>query len=139
MTHSDLLAAMLAPSVAGDTLEARRIFIRGLVLDIVIGVHAHEQVRTQQVAIDVDLYLSPVPPPRRDALEEVLNYEEVRDAVRQIAFRERFKLLESLAERVAAECLANFGVTGVRIAIEKLEIFEDAKGVGFELIRFKST
>ncbi len=139
MTHSDLLAAMLAPSVAGDTLEARRIFIRGLVLDIVIGVHAHEQVRTQQVAIDVDLYLAPVPPPSRDALEEVLNYEEVREAVRQIALRERFKLLESLAERVAAECLANFGVTGVRVGIEKLEIFEDAKGVGFELIRFKST
>ena len=57
MNQNDILTRLLAPGVVGEVLEARRIFIRGLVLDMVIGVHAHEQVRTQKVAIDVDLFL----------------------------------------------------------------------------------
>ena len=135
MTQNDILAGLLTPGAVGDVLEARRIFIRGLVLDIVIGVHAHEQVRTQKVALDVDLFLEPGPPPVHDALDEVLDYDQVRERVREVALNERFKLQESLAERVAEVCLAISGVRGVRIQTEKLEIFEDARGVGFELVR----
>ena len=138
MNQNDILTRLLAPGVVGEVLEARRIFIRGLVLDMVIGVHAHEQVRTQKVAIDVDLFLEPGPPPVRDALDEVLDYDQVRERVREVALDERFKLQESLAERVAEVCLAIAGVHGVRIQIEKLEIFEDARGVGFELMRLKT-
>ncbi len=138
MNEIDLHARLLAPARAGDMLESRRIFIRGLVLDLLIGVHAHEQVRTQKVAIDVDLYLEPGPPPLRDALEEVLDYEQVRERVREVASGEPVKLQETLVERIAEVCLAIEGVRGVRIAMEKLEIFEDARGVGFELVRLKA-
>ncbi len=138
MNENDLHARLLAPGLVGDVLESRRIFIRGLVLDLQIGVHAHEQVRAQKVAIDVELYLEPGPPPVRDALVEVLDYDQVRERVREVALAERVKLQETLVERIAEVCLAMDGVRGVRIATEKLEVFEDARGVGYELVRLKA-
>ena len=48
--------------------------------------------------------------------------------------RER-KLVETLAERIAEQCLADLRVQIARIRVEKLDVFADVGSVGVEIVR----
>jgi len=47
-------------------------------------------------------------------------------------------LVETLAERIAALCLADARVSSVRVRVEKLDIYEQADSVGVEIERLQS-
>ena len=44
-------------------------------------------------------------------------------------------LIETLAERIAAECLNHYTVVSAKVKIEKPDIFPDAATVGIEIER----
>lgn len=56
-------------------------------------------------------------------------------AIRSIAAAEHIDLCEGLAERIANACFADPRVAHVRVAVEKLDVFPDAEGVGAILER----
>jgi dihydroneopterin aldolase len=113
----------------------RHVFIRDLMLSCKIGVHRHEQTRTQRVRINLDLAVRD----DRDLLDDLANvvcYERITDAVRVLVSGRHIKLLETLAEEVAGICLEDARVRSVRVRVEKLDIFPDATSVGVEIERF---
>ncbi|MBB3172766.1 dihydroneopterin aldolase [Endobacter medicaginis] len=119
----------------------RTVFLRDMMLAAQIGVYAHEHGRTQRIR--VNLWLEVDDPeaaagrlaPGPDHLERVLDYEAVVVMVRDIVARGHVRLVETLAERVAAGCLADPRVSKVRVRIEKLDVFPELESVGIEIIR----
>jgi 7,8-dihydroneopterin aldolase/epimerase/oxygenase len=109
----------------------RTVFLRDMMLAAQIGVYAHEHGRTQRIR--VNLWLEVDDPeaaagrlaPGPDHLERVLD----------IVARGHVRLVETLAERVAAGCLADPRVSKVRVRIEKLDVFPELESVGIEIIR----
>ena len=70
-----------------------------------------------------------------DTVDSVLSYENIVKAVRAIVAASHFHLIETLAEKVAAECLTHYTVSSVKVKIEKPDIFPDAATVGIEIER----
>jgi dihydroneopterin aldolase len=111
-----------------------RVFVRDLVLDCSIGVHGHERRANQRVRINVDLDVN-APPAAGDSLAEVVDYERVVDGIRRFARAGHVNLVETLAERIAAFCLADPRVALARVRVEKIDVFPDAAAVGVEIVR----
>jgi len=112
-----------------------RIFIRDLEMIASVGVHEFEKVRPQRIRVSIDLIVGPRPPDATDTVDTVLSYENIVKAVRAIVAASHFHLIESLAEKVAAECLTHYTVSSVKVKIEKPDIFPDAATVGIEIER----
>ncbi len=116
----------------------RRVFLRDMVLLASIGVYPHEHGSTQRVRINVDLAVHEADD-RRDRLDRVVDYEKVAERVRAIVTAGHIQLVETLAERIAADCLADPRVLRARIRIEKLDVFADVGSVGVEVERCNSS
>lgn len=119
----------------------RHVFLRDMVLPASVGVHAFEKDAAQRIRINVDLGVDddPLAAPGADQLSRVVDYEEVARAVRGIIASGHVNLVETLAERIAANCLQDARVAVVRVRIEKLDIFPDTQAVGVEIERVRST
>ncbi len=120
--------------IADADAGLRHVFLRDLVVDASIGVYPHEHGARQRIRINVDLGVVDHPP-ATDRLEHVVDYEAVANRVRHVATARHINLVETLAERIAAECLVDQRVLLARIRVEKLDVFADMVAVGVEVER----
>jgi dihydroneopterin aldolase len=125
--------------IADAAAGLRHVFVRDLVVDCAIGVHAHEKGRTQRVRINVDLGVLEGEAPHKDRLRNVVCYEDIVARIRGIVADGHINLVETLAERIAAVCLQNPQCRSARVRVEKLDVFADASSVGVEIERFASS
>ena len=119
--------------IADATRAIRHVFIRDLLLDAQIGVHAHEKGAAQPIRVNVDLTVSEAA--HGDQLANVVCYEDVVNQIKAIVVERHLNLVETLAERIAAACLADPRVKVARIRIEKLNAIREAVSVGVEIER----
>ena len=108
-----------------------RVFVRGLRLDIEIGVHLHEHGRVQPVLLDVELDLPSAPVHR---LADTVNYEAVVERARAIAAEGHIMLVEAYAERLAQALFEDPRLLRVKVRVEKPEALPQAAGAGVELV-----
>ncbi len=121
--------------IADATRAVRHVFVRDLRLGAHIGIHRHEEGRPQPIRINIDLTVLEGAEPVADRLSEVVDYEQVVNGIRAIVNAGHVKLVETLAERIAAFALEDARVRAVRVRVEKLEILADAASVGVEIER----
>jgi 7,8-dihydroneopterin aldolase/epimerase/oxygenase len=126
--HANALSPQAEPVGARYTVT-----VRGLVLMCSIGIRARERERRQRVRISVDLVAIDAFP--GDERRRVINYEKIVAAIREIAHAGHIDLCESLGERICTACFADPRVEWVRVWVEKLDVFDDAEGVGAVLER----
>jgi dihydroneopterin aldolase len=98
-----------------------------------LGIHPHEA-EPQRVRLTIEMSASYPEAPRADAIEEVLDYDFVREGVLALAAGPGFALQETLVDAVAALCLADARVRQVRVRSMKLDVYPDAR-VGCEVVR----
>ncbi len=125
----------LQPRIADGRNAIRHVFIRDLVLSCRIGVHRHEQGSSQRVRINLDLAVGDERA-LHDDLANVVCYERIADGVRELIGGRHIRLVETLAEEIAAFCLVDRRVRSARVRVEKLDVFRDAGSVGVEIERF---
>lgn len=100
----------------GDT-----IFVNDFVIDCNVGVYAEEQGVTQKVRFTVEARLAKGVFSVDDAMVEVPSYADIIDSIVALARGGHINLVETFAERIAADCLADKRITAVRVKLEKLE------------------
>lgn len=98
-----------------------------------LGIHPHE-VAPQSVSLSVAMTVTYPAPPSADRIEDVLDYDFLREGILALARGPGFALQESLCEAVAALCLADPRVTVVRVRSTKTDIYPDAR-IGCEIER----
>ena len=111
------------------------VIVRGLVVMCSIGIRPEEQGTSQRVRVSVELTAPADAPFPGENRRRVINYEKVVAAIRGIAASGHIDLCEGFAAKVADACFADPRVGHVRIAVEKLDVFADAEGVGAVLER----
>lgn len=118
--------------------HCRRIFLREVLLDANIGIHDFERKGAQRLVINVDIFVPlAVSTPRHDRISEVLDYDFVRLAIRRRIEQGHINLQETLVDDIAQALLVHPGVTAVRVASEKPDVYEDVEAVGVEVFRFR--
>lgn len=114
---------------------ARHLLVRDLVLRARIGVHPHEHQAPQRVRLNLDLEVAESGPPLADDLARVVDYEALIERVRRLVASRHVKLVETLAEQIAALCLDDLRVRSARVRVEKLDAIRGAAAVGVEIER----
>ncbi len=129
------------PRLAGRGV--RHVFVRDMVMAASIGVYPHEHAAPQRIRVSVDLGVTEDAGGAgrsragvgRDELSRVLDYEAVAGSIRAVVAAGHVMLVETLAERLAENCLRDERVAVVRIRVEKLDVFDDVGSVGVEIER----
>lgn len=118
--------------------DVRKIFFRNLQVDIHMGVHAHEQGRTQPLSINIVLYMRADTAPQTDSFAEVFDYDQIRTEVLALAGARHINLQETLVEQIASYVLAFEQVLAIRVSTEKTDVYPDCDSVGYELTRIRA-
>jgi dihydroneopterin aldolase len=115
----------------------RRVFLRDLVMMAHIGVYPHEEGVQQRVRVNIEFGVRDEAGLAigRDDLSRTVSYERVVQLVRRIIDEGHVRLVETLAERIAAGVLADLRVRVVRVRVEKLDVFAELDSVGVEIER----
>lgn len=128
-------AEIPVPAFAEASQPARRVFVRDLLLDALIGIYPEERVKSQKILINLELWVAETPgePPR--SYDEVVCYELLVKRTKALLAEGHVDLVETLAEKLASLCLADERVLRTRVRVEKPEVIAEAAGVGVEIER----
>ncbi len=125
--------------IADARRRIRHVFVRDLELNANIGVYHREKGQLQPVRINVDLTVEETEGEVDDKLANVVDYGAVVDGIKDILAGGHLNLVETLAEKIAAHCLADARVRVARVRIEKLKVIAEAHSVGVEIEREAGT
>lgn len=111
------------------------VFIEGLRIDALIGVHDRERHAPQPLIFDIRMHFDNRIAASSDTLADALDYEAVSLRLADYIAQTRFMLVETLAECCADLILAEFGARGVRLKLGKPDALANASAVGVEIQR----
>lgn len=106
------------------------VFIRGMKLEMVIGVDADELNVYQTIEFDVDIWPSRVKPVGSDDVSDVISYADIFRDFQTIAKASKVRLLETFGENMAGYLLDKYPVRRVRICMTKRNKFSNVLGSG---------
>lgn len=115
------------------------IFVHGLTVECVIGVWEWERRIKQKIEIDLDIAADIRSAAANDQLEATVNYKAIAKKVISYVEQSEYKLVETLAERIAGILVDEFTVPWCRVKINKGRAVRGARSVGVVIERGKST
>lgn len=119
--------------------NCRRLFLKDFVVNMNIGIHEFEKKGEQRVIVNVDLYvLLEHNTPTRDELNEVVDYDFMRQTIRDIISAGHIHLQETLCDEIARRMLAHPLVQATRVSTEKPDVYPDCSGVGVEVFHMRT-
>jgi 7,8-dihydroneopterin aldolase/epimerase/oxygenase len=93
--------------------------IRDLRVSAVIGVHDWEREIEQTLVFAVDMAADVAKAAASDDIKDALDYAAVAQTVTDVVTRGEFQLIETAAERVARQLLADYPLGWVRVEVAK--------------------
>jgi dihydroneopterin aldolase len=112
------------------------IFIEALEFYGYHGLFDSEQAVGHRYVVDVELSTDTSLAGRTDNLHDTIDYAAVAKRIVAIGIGEKYRLIESLAERIAAVLLDEFSVTAVKVRLKKISppfnVIANAVGVDIE-------
>jgi 7,8-dihydroneopterin aldolase/epimerase/oxygenase len=112
----------------------RRLFIRNLKVNVRIGVHDFELLEAQPMLFNADIYaLKSMTTSTRDNIEDVLDYDFMRQTILTLCSGKHISLQETLCDDIAKALLTHQNVHHVRVSTQKVNVYPDCDGVGVEV------
>ncbi len=121
-----------------DLEKCRRLFLKNYEISMNIGVHDFEKKGEQRVIVNVDLYVPlEMNTPSQDQLEEVVDYDFMRQTIADVISGGHIHLQETLCDEIVKRMLAHPRVHATRVSTEKPDVYPDCNGVGVEVFQSK--
>ena len=114
------------------------IFLHGLTAECIIGFIDWERRVRQTVVLDLEMPVDCRAAARSDNVADTLDYKKVAKSVLAFVAASEFKLVETLAHRVALLILAEFQVDWVRISLNKPGAIRNSRDVGVVIERTRA-
>lgn len=116
----------------------RRIIVEGFEIAGSVGVYEHERQARQPLVVSLVLSVRDEYDGVSDRLADVYDYDLAIKAIRDAVENGHIDLLETLAERIAQACLADYRVLSVDVRVEKPAILPSCRSVGIEIRRTRN-
>jgi len=112
-----------------------RIYVRDLQLRCIIGIYPQERKDRQDVIVNLVLEGPFSEAARTDNIEHTANYKTITKQIIQLVEESEFFLIETLAERISAVCLADPRVFKATVTLDKPGALRFARSVAVEISR----
>ena len=116
----------------------RKILIKDLLLNMLIGIHSFEKKKKQRVKFNLVININQNLVPNDKDLKSIVNYEQVIKVINKIIARKHYPLLETLAEKIFDKLFENMRIKKILLRIEKLDVIKNTTSVGIELEKTRS-
>ncbi len=116
--------------------RTRKIVLQDYELPVDIGFHDFEIGNPQRLFVTVEVWLDEAAFAEEDVEAAAWDYDFLRNEIGAIAGSRRFNLQETLARAIYDLVAARRGVTALRVATRKPDIYPDCAGVGVDLSSF---
>ena len=116
----------------------RKVLIRDLVLNMLVGIHNFEKKKKQRVRFNLVINVDQNLIPSDKNLKSIVNYEQVIKTITKITSRKHYPLLETLAEKIFSKLFENMRIKKILLRIEKLDVIKNTTSVGIELEKTRS-
>jgi dihydroneopterin aldolase len=111
------------------------VFVRGLEVECIIGLIDWERRIKQKVVIDLELPIDCARAAVSDDVVDTLDCLSVASLVREFVGQSQFKLVETMAHRLALLLLEKFDMEWVRLSINKPGAVRGSRDVGVSIER----
>lgn len=111
------------------------VYIRGLEVRSILGIHDWERRERQTIRIDVEMATDVRPAAASESIEDALDYRAVAKAVLAHVEEHHYFLVETLAERLAELIRTRFHVPWVRLRVGKPGAVRFSEEVGVVIER----
>ena len=115
-----------------------RIFLRGLTAECVIGFIDWERRVKQTVVVDLELPVDCRQAAVSDDVTDTVDYKKVSKRVLAFIEASEFKLVETLAQRLAMLILEEFTIEWIRLSINKPGAIRNSRDVGVSIERSRA-
>ncbi len=112
-----------------------KIFIRGLTVETLIGLHAWEQRTPRPLIFDLELGTDIREAASSDNVRDAIDYQAVSEAVAKFTQENPVGLLETLAERLSRQLFRQFPILSLKLSINKPGAVAGVKAMGVEIDR----
>ena len=116
-----------------------QILIKDLLARGVIGITERERERPQDILINVILFTDIHRAAETDRIEDCVDYSKIAKILFAHVETANRHTVEALVSDLANLCLAEAGVQGVRVRVEKPGAVRFARSVGVEIERFNKS
>lgn len=111
------------------------LYIRNLKVDAVVGIFSWEKRIRQPLHLDLEIAIDIRKAAATDDIQYALDYKTVSTRLTQFISQSEWHLIETLAEKIAALLMAEFGVTWLRLKLSKPAALPTADSVGLMIER----
>jgi dihydroneopterin aldolase len=115
------------------------VFLRGLAIETTIGFFEWERLVKQTVVVDLEI---PVDCARAAASDEVVDttdYKSMAKRTIQFVGDAQFKLVETLAHKLAMTLLEEFGLAWIKLSLNKPGAIRGSRDVGVKIERRRAS
>ena len=112
-----------------------KIFIRGLTVETLIGIHAWEQRTPRPLIFDLELGTDIREAASSDNVRDAVDYQAVSEAVAKFTQENPVGLLETLAERLSRQLFRQVPILSLKLSINKPGAVAGVKAMGVEIDR----
>jgi dihydroneopterin aldolase len=112
-----------------------KIFLSSLSIECVVGIWEWERRVKQTVIIDLEMAADIRKAASTDRIEDTIDYKKVTKRLLAFVGDSQFHLVETLTERIAELIVTEFGVTWVKVRLNKRGAIRGARDVGIEIER----
>jgi 7,8-dihydroneopterin aldolase/epimerase/oxygenase len=112
-----------------------KIFLTALNVECIVGIWEWERRVKQTVIIDVELAADIRRAAASDSIEDTIDYKRVAKRLLAFVGESQFQLVETLTEQIARVIVTEFGVSWVKVRLNKRGAIRGARDVGIEIER----
>ena len=116
----------------------KKVLIKDLVLDLMLGYYDFEKIKTQKVKFSLEVDYEDKKPSNDKDLKSIVNYAKIVKLIKKLVKNKHYNFLETLAEDVFDELFKDKRIDKISLRIEKLEIMKDCSSVGIQISKKRS-
>ena len=113
----------------------KKVIIKDLLLNFVIGYYSAEKVKKQNVKFNIELNYTDQKNLNDKDIKSIVDYGTIIKVLKNMTKNKHYNFLESLADDLFDELFKDERIDKIKLKIEKLDAIREAASVGIEITK----
>ena len=113
----------------------KKIIVRDLLLNIVIGYYRSEKIKKQNVKFNIELDYTDQKNHNDKNIKSIIDYGRIVKTIKNLTKNKHYNFLENLAEDIFDELFKDNRINKIKTKIEKLDAIKETASVGIEITK----